>query len=162
MPDKLVRDLMTVGVQTCPLTANVVDAVRFILENDLEGLVVLDSEGHACGMLGRDELIAAYGRQDFADLTAEDLMRADIPQVPPDIPASAAAQLMRDQGVRAFYLMHHAGGILWPAAVITYTHLLRYLAARSDDELADLGSAAVARRDVHRTTECPATTAYRL
>jgi CBS domain-containing protein len=142
MTTKLVRELMTVGVHTCPATQSAVEAARFILDHGLESLVVLDEEGHAAGVLGRDELVAACGRDDVSGLTVEDLMRPDIPQIPPDIPVCTAAQLMRDQGVRAFYLMHHAGGILWPAAVITYTHLLRYLTARSDDELADLGIAA--------------------
>jgi hypothetical protein len=35
--------------------------------------------------------------------------------------------------------MHHAGGIEYPAAVLTYKHLMRLLAARSPEELADLG-----------------------
>ncbi len=62
--------------------------------------------------------------------------------MPPDIPLTAAAQMMQDQRVRVLFLMHHAGGIEYPAALISYQHLLRHLAARDDDELRDLGISA--------------------
>lgn len=135
----LVRDLMTVGVTTCPPDARLTDVVQLMLSRDLEGLVVLDSEGHSIGVITQDEVIRAYARPDARDLTAERFMRADVPEIPPDIPLTAAAQIMQDTGVRIFFLMHHAGGIAWPAAIITYRHLMRHLAAESPEDLVDLG-----------------------
>lgn len=136
---RLVRDLMTVGVPTCPSDMSVTDLARVLLETNLEGLIVLDHEGHAAGTIGQDDLVRAYAQQDWHHLTAEQIMREDIPQVPPDIPLTAAAQIMRDQGVRVLFLMHHAEGIHWPAAMISYRHLLRHLAAHDRAELKDLG-----------------------
>jgi lauroyl/myristoyl acyltransferase len=46
---------------------------------------------------------------------------------------------MQDQGLRVLFLTHHAGGIEYPAAYITYKHLLRHLGARDKQELSDLG-----------------------
>lgn len=135
----LVRDLMTVGVPTCPADTPLPDVVRLMLERDLEGLVVLDIEGHAVGVITQDEVVRVYARPDAHTLTAEQFMRADVPEVPPDIPLTAAAQIMQDMGVRIFFLMHNAGGITWPAAIITYRHLMRHLAAESPEELKDLG-----------------------
>jgi hypothetical protein len=66
-------------------------------------------------------------------------MRPDVPAVPPDIPLTAVAQIMQDMGVRVVYMTHHAGGIEYPAAYLTYKHLLRHLAARDEEELKDLG-----------------------
>ena len=65
-----------------------------------------------------------------------------MPQVPPDIPLTTAAQIMRDQHVRSVFMMHHASGIVYSAAVLTYKHLLRHMAASDDNELADLGNQA--------------------
>jgi predicted transcriptional regulator len=159
-----VRDLMAVGVATCPPETPIVEVTRLLLEKQLEGIVVLDTEGNASGSISRDELVQAYTRDNCRDLTAEDVMRDSIPQVPPDIPLTVAAQLMRDQGVRVVFLMHHAGGIQYPAASLSYTQLLRHLAAPSDQDLQDLGTAAarktplesfIAKRDAARRSASP-------
>ncbi len=154
---KLVRDLMTVGVPTCPPTTPVVELVRLMLEKNWEAVVVLDGEeGHAIGVVGQDELVRAYEREDVRSLTAEQIMHEGVPTIPPDVLLTAAAQMMLDQHVRAFFLMHNAGGIIYPAAYITYRHVLRHLAAQNDDDLKDMGIAAarqspleqfIARRD---------------
>lgn len=136
----LVRDLMTVGVATCTPDTPVADIARLMVDKDLEALVVLDGEeGHALGVVSQDELASAHSRSDLRELKAEDVMRDGVPQVPPEIPLTAAAQIMRDQRVRALFIMHHSAGIEYPAAVLTYRHLLRYLAARNPEELRDLG-----------------------
>jgi CBS domain-containing protein len=90
-------------------------------------------------MISQDELVAAYPRDEIHDLKAVDVMREDIPQVPADIPLKVAAQIMRDQGVRVMFLTHHAAGITYPAAVISYRHLVRHLAAAENEDLGDLG-----------------------
>ena len=135
----LVRDLMSVGVATCKLATPIAEIARLLVENDLEGVIVLDSEGHAAGVISQDELIRAYSQDNPDTLVAEEVMRTDVPQLPPDIPLAAAAQIMQDLGVRVAFIMHHATGIIYPAAVITYKHFLRHLAAQNDDELNDLG-----------------------
>jgi len=112
---KLVRDLMHIGVETCQANTLLVEAVRTLLREELESFIVLDENSHAVGMLTRREAVAVYGRsgadsREFNTLTVADVMNPDIPEVPPDIPATAAAQIMLDQGLREIYLMHHGGG----------------------------------------------------
>ena len=129
---KLVRDLMHIGVITCRADMPLVEAAAILLRENLESLVVLDENGHAVGLLGRREVITAYGRSDTTSqcpgsLTVAEVMRPDIPEIPPDIPAAAAAQIMLDQGLRALYLLHHDGGISWPAAVFRFEDVLRYI-----------------------------------
>ncbi len=143
---KLIRDLMSVGVPTCGLDELVGDLTRWFLEKDIEGAVVLDENGHGAGVVTRNELVKAYSKNNFdkprennEQLTAQEIMNVDVPRVPPDIPLKAAAQIMQDLGVRVLFLTHHAGGIEYPAAYITYNHLLRHLAARDEKDLRDLG-----------------------
>ena len=62
-------------------------------------------------------------------------MRPDIPEIPPDIPAAAAAQIMLDLGVRSLFLMHHDGGVSWPAAVFRFEDILRQLVAEARAEV---------------------------
>jgi len=139
---QLVRDLMTVGVATCPPDASLVDIAQLVLDKHLEALVVLNSEGHAVGAISQDDLVRAYAAGNAQDLCAEDVMSDTVPEVPPDIPLAAAAQIMRDGKLRAVFMMHRAGGIEYPAAVLTYRHLLRHLAAKTEDDLKDMGIAA--------------------
>ncbi len=133
----LVRDIMSVGVPTCPVETPLAELAKKMLEKDWEAVVVLESDqGHAVGFVSQREILQAYARSDYAQLTAEDLMAENIPTVPPEIPIMAAAQLMLDQGTRVVYITHHAGGIKYPAAWLTLKHLLRYL---TGDDLSDLG-----------------------
>lgn len=157
---KLVRDIMTVGVATCSPDTPVGDVARLLLEKGLEAVVVLSPvDGNALGYVSQDELVRAYAHQQTEGLTAEQVMRDEVLQTPPDIPLTAAAQLMLDHKVRVLFLMHHSSGIEYPAAFISYQHLLRLIGARNRDELQDLGmhasrqsplEAFIQRRDAAR------------
>ena len=144
---------MTVGVLTCTPDTALPELARQMIDRGCESVVVM-ADGHALGVVSEDELVAAFSRATFDHpdhdrtenfrpgtfgLTVEDVMREGVPQVPPDIPLTAAAQVMRDLGVRTLFLMHHAGGVEYPAAQISYRHLLRYLASEDADDLRDLG-----------------------
>jgi len=135
----VVRDLMTIGVTTCSLGTPVSEIARLMVEKSLEAVVVLDEEGNARGYVGQDEAVGAISRPDGRDLKVEDVLREDIPEIPVDIPIAAAAQIMQDKGVRVLFFLHHAGGIAYPAGILTYRHVLRLLAARSPGDLRDLG-----------------------
>jgi len=142
MKPKLVRDLMSVGVPTCKTTANIVDIARFILEQNVEEMVVLGTEGEGVGIVGYDEIVRAYGRENVEALTAEDVMREGVPELPADIPLALAAQMLQDKGVRVAYMTHNSAGIIYPAASISYKHILRQLVAKDETDLKDLGLAA--------------------
>lgn len=139
MPTTLVRDLMTVGVPTCKTDTPVVDIARFLLEHNVEGMCVLDSEGNGIGVVGMEELASAYSREEVRSLTAEQVMHEGMPTLKADMPLAAAAQLMRDQHTRIAYMVHNAAGIIYPAAYISYRHLIRHLGALEEKELKDLG-----------------------
>ncbi len=134
----LVRDLMSVGVETCAPDTSIEELAYLFIQKGLEAVVVLE-DGHALGVVGQDEMVRAYTMGDYHHLTARDVMREGVPQIPPDIPLATAAQIMLDLKVRALFLMHHAGGVEYPAAYISYRHFLRHMAARSADDLKDLG-----------------------
>ena len=136
---KLVRDLMTVGVPTCKATTPIVEVARFLIDNNVEEIVVLGDEGESVGVCGYKELVDAYERDDVRELTAEEVMSEGVPELPSDIPLKAAAQLMKDKNVRVAYMNHNSAGIIYPAASISYKHLVRHLAAKDESELKDLG-----------------------
>ena len=144
---------MTVGVPTCKTTTPIVDIARFILEHHIEEMVVLGNEGEGVGVVGYEELITAYGRDDTESLVADDVMREGIPELPADISITLAAQMMKDKGIRVAYMLHNSAGIIYPAALISYTHILRHLAAKDDSELKDLGLAAERKSPIDQFIE---------
>ncbi len=150
---------MTIGVPTCKLDSPVADIARFLVENNIEEMVVLGDEGEGVGVVGYEELVTAYHRENVRELTAEDVMREDITELPSDIPLIVAAQMMKDKKARVAYMNHNSAGIIYPAAMISYKHIVRHLAAKDASELKDLGLAAerkspvevfIARRDEAR------------
>jgi CBS domain-containing protein len=155
----LVRDLMTVGVPTCKTTTPIADVARFILEHHVEELVVLDSEGQGVGVCGYEQLVGAYcvlvgdGREDVQTLTAEDIMREGVPELPADITIVLAAQMMKDKNIRVAYMTHNSAGITYPAAMISYKHILRALAAKDETDLKDLGIAAQRKSPIEQFVE---------
>jgi CBS domain-containing protein len=150
---KLVRDLMTVGAPACKWETPIRDVARFLLEHHIEAMCVLDAEGHGVGVVGEQELVSAYGRENFDELRAEDIMTEGVPELAADIPLTAAAQMMKDRGIRIAYMNHNSAGIIYPAAFISYRHVLRHLAARDEDELKDLGLAAQRKSPVEQFAE---------
>jgi predicted transcriptional regulator len=138
----LVRDLMTVGVPTCKTNTPVVDIARFLIENNVEEMVVLGSEGEGIGVVGYKELVTVYHRENIQELTAEEVMQEGVPELPADITLAVAAQMLKDKGIRVAYMNHNSAGIIYPAALISYRHIIRHLAAKDESELKDLGLAA--------------------
>jgi predicted transcriptional regulator len=133
---------MTIGVPTCKTTTPIVDIARFLIDNNAEEMVVLGDEGEGVGVVGYEELVISYNRDDIRKLTAEDVMREGVPELPADIPLTVAAQMLKDKGIRVAYMNHNSAGIIYPAAMISYKHILRHLAAKDESELKDLGLAA--------------------
>ena len=149
----LVRDLMSIGVPTCKTTTPIVDIARFILENHIEEVVVLGEIGEGLGVVGYEELVKVYVKDNTKNLTAEDIMREGIPELPADISIALAAQILKDKGIRVAYMMHNSAGIVYPAALISYKHILRHLAAKDETELKDLGLAAERKSPVETFIE---------
>src|SRR5512143_407430 len=150
---KLVRDLMTVGVPTCKWDVPVRDIARFLLEHHVEAMCVLDPEGHGIGIGGEAELVAAYGDEQLDTLKAEDIMSEGVPELGADLPLTVAAQMMKDRGIRIAYMMHNSAGIIYPAAFISYRHILRHMAAKDESELKDLGLAAERKSPIEQFIE---------
>ncbi|MBI3738165.1 MAG: CBS domain-containing protein [Chloroflexi bacterium] len=149
----LVRDLMTVGVPTCKWDSPIRDIARFLLEHHVEAMCVLDTEGHGIGVAGEQELVATYGQENLDALKAEDIMSEGVPELGADLPLTAAAQMMKDKGIRIAYMLHNSAGIIYPAAYISYRHILRHIAAKNEEELKDLGLAAERKSPIEQFIE---------
>jgi len=106
----------------------------------LDAVVGLDSgEGHDLGVVSQSELVQIYFRNESNNLYAADVMVEGVPQIPSDIPLTVAVRMMQDQKIRTFFLLHHAGGIDYPSAYLSFARILRLLAAKIEEDLIGLG-----------------------
>ncbi len=112
----LVRDVMTIGVPVCREAETCGEVLARLARNGTtaEVVVALDEDGMSCGWLTRERLAA----EDPAKPIGE-VMDEDIPETPPDIPAEAAAQIMRDRNVEYLFLMHTWPGEPRPSAFVS-------------------------------------------
>lgn len=118
----LVRDVMTIGVPICATEerCDVVNARLAGLAGQPEVAVALDEDGMAAGWVSRSRLEQAEPASAIGSVMDE-----DIPELPPDIPAAAALQMMRDRGVTYVFLMHSWPGEPRPSAVLALSTLER-------------------------------------
>jgi len=130
-----VRDLMHRDVITCSSRMPFIEAIRKLVQQNREALVVVDEFGRAIGVFGKQEIIQAYTHHganfdQLAELVALDVMRPGGPEIPPDIPAITAAQLMLDQSLREVYVMHHPDSARpdRPVGLFTLDDVLQHLA----------------------------------
>ena len=136
----LVRDLMHIGVVTCQPNTSIDEIARTMLKSEIDSLIVQDPiDGNSLGLISQTDLVKAYALEKTEIVTAIHLMKEEIPQILPEIPLITAAQMMLDNNIRTYYLMHHSGGIIYPAAYISYVILLRFLSAKEDQDLPGLG-----------------------
>ena len=119
----------------------------------MEAMCVLDAEGHGIGVVSENELIWAYAREGYETLTAEDIMSEGVSELPADISLTVAAQMMKDKGIRIAYMLHNSAGIIYPAAFISYRHILRHMAAKDEKDLKDLGLAAERKTPIEQFIE---------
>jgi CBS domain-containing protein len=130
----MVRDVMLRGVETCKIDTPVSDIARLLLDRALEGVVVMDEYGHGVGVVTQAEMVAAFARPNYSpQLTAEDIVSVDVPQVPPDIPIQAAAQMMQDMNIRAVFLVHRGDGGTNPSAILSYKEILKHMAVHCQE-----------------------------
>ena len=127
MSTTLVRDLMQVGVPTCREDTPLRDAARLLVERNVGALIVLDEDANMAGWIGEHHVAQVAGKSTAA-MRAGDVMVEHVPEILPDVPAAAAAHLMLDQGLRQMFVTHHAGGIKYPAAMITLQDVCRIVA----------------------------------
>ena len=132
MKPLLVRDVMTIGVPVCRDTESCSTVAARLggktsqVSETCEVCVALDEDGMACGWTTRGALQTAAPLS-----TVGAIMDEDIPTIPPDIPAEAAAQLMRDRRVEYLFLMHDWPGEPRPSAVISLKAIERHTGRQS-------------------------------
>ncbi len=124
--EKLVRDIMKIGVPTCTRETKLTEAARIMTREGASAIIVMDEFG-ACGVVSQTDLVHAFPRN-FELLSAQDVMTDRIISVAPDSNLLAAVHLMQEEHVHQVFIMHDHPGPSRPSAVVTMNAIVRAMA----------------------------------
>lgn len=126
---KFVRDVMSRSVVTCTPETSVREAARRMTEHRLSALVVVDeASGELEGIVSRSDLARAY-EKDYDAVKVESVMTQDVESIIPDIPVSAAVQIMLDRNIDRLIIMHAKPAPQRPVGVLSLSAVVRDMAS---------------------------------
>lgn len=131
--DRLVRDIMKIGVPTCQVDAKLPEVAKIMARENADAVIVMDEYG-AAGVVSQSDLVRAYSRN-VALLTAKDVMTDKIIGVAPESPITAATNLMQEDKVHQVFIMHDHPGPSRPSAVVTMRAVVREMAGLPPERL---------------------------
>ncbi|MER6516595.1 CBS domain-containing protein [Streptomyces sp. NPDC001553] len=147
MRHREVSELMTREVVTVPQNAAFKDIVRTLLEHQVSAVPVVDSAGHALGLISEGDLLPksaaqgdyfqslperkAWQKDKAAGLRAEELMSAPLVCARPDWTVAEAARLMEAQGVKRLLIVDETDTLV---GIVSRRDLLRIF-LRDDDAI---------------------------
>lgn len=116
--DRIIRDFMHRGVVTYAVDANVAEAAKTMLDNDVSTLVVVDESLNACAVISKMNLIGFYGKE-LSQITAEDFMTPEIFTISPDTAVYEAVQLMLEHKIHQLVIVTQGGAHRRPVGIFT-------------------------------------------
>lgn len=141
-----VKDVMSKEVKSLPLEMNAKDALKTLIEMDMSGLPVIDSEGILMGVFTEREILKAivpvyvrqvgafvYGEDSKGEIkklaqlekfSVKDLMRKEVPTINEDTSLTEASKIMLTKSERRIIVMKDKK----PVGVITRCDVVRALA----------------------------------
>lgn len=130
--EKLVRDIMKVGVPVCEMSTPLPEIAKIMVRDGADAVVVMDEEDGPVGVVSQSDLVRAYPRNPVL-LTAKDVMTKKIQSLDPETPITAAANLMQDEKIHQVFIMHDHPGAGRPSAVVTMRAIVREMAGLPPD-----------------------------
>ncbi|MBI5033583.1 MAG: CBS domain-containing protein [Chloroflexi bacterium] len=130
--DKLVRDIMKIGVPTCDVNAKLDEIAKIMMRDGTDAVIVMDEEDGAIGVVSQSDLVRAYTRN-WQLLTAKKIMTEKILCVDPTSSITAAANMMQDEKVHQVFIMHEHPGTGKPSAIVTMRAIVREMAGLPAD-----------------------------
>ena len=126
MKNRLVRDVMAIGVPACKTTASLTDVAQLLSQEAREILVVMGDEGVE-GVVSQSDLARAF-LGDFASMTAQDVMSPRMFSLSPDVPLKIAVEEMIEKGVHQMLVVSEGQESAVPLGVLSKRHIVEMMA----------------------------------
>lgn len=116
------------GVFSCTEDAPLHKAARWMAEEDISTLVVVDPEGYLTGIITRTDLIRAYvNNKNWASQPVGQHMRRDVVTVGLATPLREVAGLLLNHQIHRAVVVRHEGEKVRPVAVISLADLIYHM-----------------------------------
>ena len=126
MKNKLVRDVMEIGVPACKTTTTLIDVARLLSQEGREILVVTGDAGIE-GVVSQSDLARAF-LGNYESMTAKEIMSPGMYSVSPDIPLETAVERMIEKGFHQLLVAPDSEERVAPLGVLSKRHLIELMA----------------------------------
>jgi CBS domain-containing protein len=130
--DRLVGEVMHHGVMTCRRDTPIQDVARFMADNDVSALVVVNDDGNMIGLISRTDLVNARLYEQYwkhwRGLTAGHIMITDVVVVRPNHTMQDASKLMMDRHIHRVVVVDGGDEGDKPVGILSVTDVVRDIA----------------------------------
>ncbi len=125
--NRLLRDIMTRGVVTVPVTATVKDIVSLLSKHGVSGVVVIGNDGVAVGVISDMDILKVISKDNWENISAESIMTSNIQMIRPMCTLGEAAKLMREKSVHRLLVFseHGVGASHRPIGIVSASDIVR-------------------------------------
>ncbi len=109
LENRLLRDIMTRGVVTVPVTSKAKEIVSLMSKQRLSGVAVIGDDGVAVGVISDMDILKVIGIKDWENITAESIMTPNIQMILPMSTLGEAAKLMREKSIHRLLVFSERG-----------------------------------------------------
>ncbi len=107
--NRLLRDIMTRGVVTVPVTAKIKEIVSLLSKQGISGVAVIGNDGVAVGVISEMDILKVIGKENWKNITAESIMTYNIQMISPTCTLGEAAKIMREKGIHRLLVFSESG-----------------------------------------------------
>ena len=107
--NRLLRDIMTRGVVTVPVTAKVRAIASLLSKQGLSGVAVIGNDGVAVGVISNMDILKVIGKENWENMSAESIMTSNIQMVRPMCTLGEAAKIMREKSIHRLLVFSERG-----------------------------------------------------
>jgi CBS domain-containing protein len=126
MKDKLVRDVMEIGVPVCKINTSLPDVAWLLSHEARDILVVMGDEGVE-GVVSQSDMARAF-LSDYESMTAKEIMSPGVYSVSPDASLKTAVEEMIEKGFHQLLVAPEGDESAAPVGVFSKRHLIELMA----------------------------------
>lgn len=127
LKNKLLRDVMTRGVETISINDTCKQVVKLLSKKDISGVCVVGDDGKAVGVISDMDILKVIGIENWENMTAESIMTSKLETVGPTSKLIEAANIMKMRHVHRLLILSEGGvGISQkPIGILSVSDIVR-------------------------------------